>query len=152
MKIRSEIGADLCHFRSVKDYRSWLGLFPAAKTSGGKVLSARSRRSANRVRRALMRAAMSLAHSESAVMVFYRSPCTHMDKPRANTATGLGLEVNPQGVSARPRRSSDPLLASPWQPGEIPSAIVSVRPFARPVQKLLAAASRDESHVFDATL
>lgn len=41
-----------------------LGLCPGTKISGGKVLSARTKRFANRVRQALKMAAMSLLHSE----------------------------------------------------------------------------------------
>lgn len=91
MKILSEIGTDLSHFASVKHFCSWLGLCPATKISGGKVLSARTKRSANRVRQALKMAAMSLAHSDSALGAFYRRLCSRMDKPRANTATAHKL-------------------------------------------------------------
>lgn len=91
MKILSEIGTDLSHFANVKHFCSWLGLCPAARISGGKVLSARTKRSANRVRQALKMAAMSLSHSDSALGAFYRRLCTRMDKPRANTATAHKL-------------------------------------------------------------
>ncbi len=91
MKILSELGTDLSHFANVKHFCSWLGLCPATKISGGKVISARTKRSANRVRQALKLAAMSLAHSDSALGAFYRRLCTRMDKPRANTATAHKL-------------------------------------------------------------
>lgn len=91
MKILSEIGPDLSHFATVKQFCSWLGLCPGTKISGGKVLSAKTRRSANRVRQALKMAAMSLAHSDSALGAFYRRLCRRMDKPRANTATAHKL-------------------------------------------------------------
>ena len=52
-----------------------------------KVLSARTKRLATRVRQALKMAAMSLSHSASALGAFYRRLCNRMDKPRANTAT-----------------------------------------------------------------
>ncbi len=87
MKILSEIGTDLSRFANVKHFCSWLGLCPATKISGGKVLSARTKRSANRVRQALKMAAMSLSHSDSVLGAFYRRLCSRMDKPRANTAT-----------------------------------------------------------------
>lgn len=61
MKILSEIGSDLSRFANVKHCCSWLGLCPATKISGGKVISARTKRSANRVRQALKMAAMSLS-------------------------------------------------------------------------------------------
>ena len=91
MKILSEIGTDLSHFANVKHFCSWLGLCPGTKISGGKVLSARTRRSANRVRQALKMAAMSLSRSDSALGAFYRRLCRRMDKPRANTATAHKL-------------------------------------------------------------
>jgi len=91
MKILSEIGPDLSRFANVKHFCSWLGLCPGTKISGGKVLSSKTKRSANRVRNALKMAAMSLSHSGSALGAFYRRLCSRMDKPRANTATAHKL-------------------------------------------------------------
>jgi transposase len=91
MKILCEIGPDLRRFAHVKHFCSWLSLCPGTKISGGKVLSAGTRRSANRVRQALKMAAMSLSHSQSALGAFYRRLCARMDKPRANTATAHKL-------------------------------------------------------------
>jgi len=91
MKILSEVGPDLSRFANVKHFCSWLGLCPATKISGGKVLTAKTKRSANRVRQALKLAAMSLSHSGSALGAFYRRMCTRMDKPHANTATAHKL-------------------------------------------------------------
>ena len=91
MKILSEIGVDLSRFATIKHFCSWLGLCPSSKISGGKVLSARTKRSANRARQAFRMAAMSLSHSDSALGAFYRRLCRRMDKPRANTATAHKL-------------------------------------------------------------
>ena len=91
MKILSEIGPDLSRFANVKHFCSWLGLCPSTKISGGKVLSASTKRSANRVRQALKMAAMSLSHSNSALGAFYRRLRSRMDKPRANTAAAHKL-------------------------------------------------------------
>ena len=91
MKILTEIGPDLSRFESVKHFCSWLGLCPATKISGGKVLSSGTKRSANRARQALKMAAMSLSHSDSALGAFYRRMSGRMDKPRANTATAHKL-------------------------------------------------------------
>ena len=91
MKILSEIGPDLSRFANVKHFCSWLGLCPATKISGGKVMSASTKRSANRVRQALKMAAMSLSRSQSALGALYRRLCTRMDKPRANTAVAHKL-------------------------------------------------------------
>jgi transposase len=91
LKILSEIGPDLSRFANVKHFCSWLGLCPGTKISGGKVLSARTRRSTNRVRQALKLAAMSLSRNSSALGAFYRRMCARMDKPRANTAVAHKL-------------------------------------------------------------
>jgi transposase len=91
MKILSELGPDLSRFANVKHFCSWLGLCPGTKISGGKVLSAKTKRSANRVRQVLKMAAMSLSHSDSALGAFYRRLAGRMDKPRANTATAHKL-------------------------------------------------------------
>ena len=91
LKILSEIGPNMSRFASVKQFCSWLGLCPGTKISGGKVLSAKTKRSTNRVRQALKMAAMSLSHSDSALGAFYRRLCSRMDKPRANTATAHKL-------------------------------------------------------------
>ena len=91
MKVLSEIGPDLSRFETVKHFCSWLGLCPGTKISGGKILSAKTKRSVNRVRQALKMAAMSLSHSDSALGAFYRRLCSRMDKPRANTAVAHKL-------------------------------------------------------------
>jgi transposase len=53
LTVLSEIGPDLSRFASVKHFCSWLGLCTGTRISGGKVLSARTRHSANRARQAL---------------------------------------------------------------------------------------------------
>ena len=56
------------------------------------MLSAKTKRSANRVRQALKMAARSLSHSDSALGAFYRRRlCSRKDKPRANTAVAHKL-------------------------------------------------------------
>lgn len=91
LTVLSEIGPDFSRFANVKHFCSWLGLCPGTKVSGGKVLSARTRRSTNRVRQALKLAAMSLSRNSSALGAFYRRMCARMDKPRANTAVAHKL-------------------------------------------------------------
>jgi hypothetical protein len=104
MTILSEIGPDLSRFANVKHFCSWLGVCPGAKVSGGKVLSARTRRSTNRVRQALK-----LSRDEPvaqrlgarrflppAVLTHGQAPCQHRCRPQAR----------PHGVlHAHPRRS-----------------------------------------------
>jgi transposase len=91
MKLLSEIGTDLSRFANVKHFCSWLGLCPGTKVSGGKVLSAGTKRSANRARQALKMAAMRQSRRDSARGAVYRRLCLRMDKPRANTAVAHKL-------------------------------------------------------------
>jgi hypothetical protein len=81
----------LGRFANVKHFCSRLGLCPSTRVSGGKVLSACTRRSTNRVRQALKLAAMSLSRNDSALGAFYRRLCSRMDKPRVNTAVAHKL-------------------------------------------------------------
>ena len=90
-KLLTEIGPDVSRFATVKHFCSWIGLCPGTKISGGKKLSSATKLSANRARQALKVAAMTLAHSDSALGAFYRRLCARMDKPRANTATAHKL-------------------------------------------------------------
>ena len=92
MKILSELGPQGARrFATVKRFCSWLGLCPGTKISGGKVLSARTKFSANRIRQALKTVVMSLRHSDSALGAFYRRLCQRMDAARANTAVAHKL-------------------------------------------------------------
>jgi hypothetical protein len=91
LTLLSELGPDLSRFATVKHFCSWLGLCPATKISGGKLLRSCTKRSVNRARQALKMAAMTLAHSDSALGAFYRRLCQRMDKPRANTAVAHKL-------------------------------------------------------------
>ena len=91
MTLLTEIGPDLSRFTTVKQFCSWLALCPGTKISGGKILSAATKRSLNRARQALKLAAQALSHSDSALGAFYRRLCARMDKPRANTAVAHKL-------------------------------------------------------------
>jgi len=85
-KVLAEVGADLSRFKNSKHFASWLGLCPGTKISGGKVLSARTSRNANRAAQALKMAAVSLRSSQSALGAYYRRLCARMDKGKAITA------------------------------------------------------------------
>lgn len=92
MKILSELGPlGVRRFATVKRFCCWLGLCPGTKISGGKVLAARTKFSANRIRQALKTVVMSLRHSDSALGAFYRRLCLRMDTARANTAAAHKL-------------------------------------------------------------
>jgi hypothetical protein len=68
----SELGGDLSAFPSVKHFASWLGVCPDNRISGGKILSARTKPTNNRVARALRMAAQALHHAENELGEHYR--------------------------------------------------------------------------------
>jgi transposase len=67
-----EIGPRLSAFPTTRHFSSWMGLCPDNRTSGGVVLSTRTRKVKNRVATALRIAAQTLSHSDSALGEFYR--------------------------------------------------------------------------------
>ena len=85
-KVLAEVGADFPRFKSAKHFASWLGLCPGTKVSGGKVISAATKPTANRAAQALRLAAAALRTSQSALGAYYRRLCARMDKARAVTA------------------------------------------------------------------
>jgi len=87
----SEIGADLSRFPSDKHFASWLGLCPGTKITGGKLMSGKTRRVANRAAQALRLAAAALRSSQSALGAYFRRLCSRMDKPKAVTAAAHKL-------------------------------------------------------------
>lgn len=87
----SEVGADLSRFPSDKHFASWLGLCPGTKITGGKVMSGKTRRCANRAAQALRLAAAALRSSQSALGAYFRRMCSRMDKPKAVTAAAHKL-------------------------------------------------------------
>lgn len=91
LKVIAEVGPDLSRFKSAKHFASWLGLCPGTKISGGKVLSAASKRTANRLAQALRMAAIALRNSPSALGAYYRRLCGRLDKAKAIRATAHKL-------------------------------------------------------------
>jgi len=91
MTVLSEIGVDMTKFPTVKHFTSWLGLSPGTKISGGKKLSGKTQRCANKAAQALRMAAVALKNSQSALGAYYRRMCGKMDKPKAITAAAHKL-------------------------------------------------------------
>ena len=91
LAVVSEVGADLSKFPSDKHFASWLGLCPGTKITGGKVMSGKTKRCANRAAQALRLAAAALRSSQSALGAYYRRLCVRMDKPKAVTAAAHKL-------------------------------------------------------------
>ena len=91
LKVVSEIGTDMTRWQSAKHFASWLGLSPNNRITGGKVISSRTKASANRAAKALRLAANSLHRSGSALGAFLRRKKSHLGAPKAITATAHKL-------------------------------------------------------------
>ena len=83
LKVVSEIGADMTKWPSAKHFASWLGLSPNNRITGGKVISSKTKPSANRAAAALRLAANALHRSDSALGAFLRRKKAHLGaRPR----------------------------------------------------------------------
>jgi len=91
LAVVSEVGVDMSRFKSDKHFASWLGLCPGTRITGGKVISGKTKRCANRAAQALRLAAAALRTSQSALGAYYRRLCARMDKPKAVTAAAHKL-------------------------------------------------------------
>lgn len=91
LAVVSEVGTDLARFPTVGHFTSWLGLCPGTRITGGKVVSGRTKRCANRAAEALRMAAAALRTSKSALGAYYRRLCSRMDRAKAITAAAHKL-------------------------------------------------------------
>ena len=91
LKVISEIGADMTKWPSAKHFASWLGLSPNNRITGGRVISSKTKPSANRAAAALRLAANALHRSDSALGAFLRRKKAHLGAPKAITATAHKL-------------------------------------------------------------
>ena len=91
MVVLSEVGPDLSRFPTMRQFTSWLGLCPGTRITGGKVLTSKTKRCANRAAQALRMATAALRTSQSALGAYCRRLCARMDKPKAVTAAAHKL-------------------------------------------------------------
>lgn len=91
LAVLSETGADMSRFPSARHFASWLGLCPGTKITGGKIMSGKTKRVANRAAQALRLAAAALRSSQSALGAYFRRMSARMDKPKAVTAAAHKL-------------------------------------------------------------
>ena len=91
LAVISETGTDMSRFPDDAHFASWLGLCPGTKITGGKVMSSKTKRCANRAAHALKLAAAALRTSQSALGAYFRRMCARMDKPKAITAAAHKL-------------------------------------------------------------
>ncbi len=91
--IISELGGKegIASFRTEKEWTSWLTLCPGNNVSGGKSLGGQSRKSKNRIKRALMMASMSLCNSKCSLGAYYRRMAGRIGKAKALKAVAHKL-------------------------------------------------------------
>ncbi len=75
---------------TAKHFASWLGLSPDNRITGGRVISSKTKASANRAA-ALRLAANALHPSDNALGTFLRRKKAHLEAPKAITATAHKL-------------------------------------------------------------
>lgn len=91
LTVIAETGTDMSRFPTAGHFASWLGLCPGTRITGGKVMSSKTQRVANRATQALKLAAAALRSSQSALGAYFRRMCARMDKPKAITAAAHKL-------------------------------------------------------------
>jgi len=93
LRLVAECGTDLSRWPTAKHFTSWLALSPGCKISGGKVLSARTRKTSNRVTSQLRLAAITVGRTNTALGAFYRRLAARIGKAKAVTATVRKIAV-----------------------------------------------------------
>jgi transposase len=85
-RILSEIGLDMSRWPSEKHFCAWLNVAPNHRISGGKILSSKPRKNANRAAAALRLAAQSAMQSKTAIGAFIRRIKSRLGAPTAVNA------------------------------------------------------------------
>jgi len=91
LKVLAETGTDMSAWPSEKHFASWLGLSPGNKVTGGKVLSSKTKPTANRAAASFRMSAYSLFNSKSALGAYFRRQRGRLGAPKAITATAHKL-------------------------------------------------------------
>lgn len=86
LQLISEIGIDISLWPTEKHFASWLCLCPGNKKTGGRLITGKSRVSANRAAAVLRMAAQSLSRADCALGAFYRRMKSKLGAPKAITA------------------------------------------------------------------
>ena len=93
LRLIGECGTDLSKWRTAKHFTSWLTLAPGCKISGGKVLSAHTRKTSSRITVLLRLAAVTVGRSNTALGAFYRRLAGRIGNAKAVTATARKIAV-----------------------------------------------------------
>lgn len=91
LKVLAETGTDMGAWPSEKHFASWLGLSPGNKITGGKILSSKTKPSANRAAASFRMSAYGLFNSKSALGAYFRRQRSRLGAPKAITATAHKL-------------------------------------------------------------
>ena len=89
--ILSEVGLDATRFSTLKHFTSWLCLCPDNRITGGKIKSAKTRKTKNRAADAFRLAARAAGNSAGPLGAFYRRLKARLGTPKAITATAHKL-------------------------------------------------------------
>lgn len=93
LRLVAECGTDLSRWRTAHHFTSWLTLAPGCRISGGKVLSAHTRKTKNRVTALLRLAAVTIGKTSTALGAFYRRLSARIGKAKAVTATARKIAI-----------------------------------------------------------
>ena len=93
LRLVAECGDDMRKWPTAKHFTSWLCLAPGNKISGGRLLSSKTRRSANRAAALLRIAAVNVGKTQTALGAFYRRLAARTGKAKAVTATARKLAI-----------------------------------------------------------
>jgi transposase len=93
LKLIGECGTDMTKWPTAQHFTSWLTLAPGNKISGGKILSAKTRRSSNRAAKIFRLSAVNVGKTHTALGAFYRRLAARIGKAKAVTATARKLAV-----------------------------------------------------------
>lgn len=93
LRLIGECGDDMRKWPSAKHFTSWLTLTPGNKISGGRLLSTKTRRSANRATGILRMVAVNIGKTQTALGAFYRRLAARIGKAKAVTATARKLAI-----------------------------------------------------------
>ena len=93
LRLIAECGTDLSKWPTAKHFTSWLSLASGCNISGGKVLSAHTRKTTNRVSAHLRLAAVTVGRTNTALGAFYRRLAARVGKAKAVTATACKIAV-----------------------------------------------------------
>lgn len=87
LTLAGEVGFDMSPWASVKHFASWLALCPGTKKSGGRMLSTKTKRNANRAAQAFRMAASTQSRAKTSLGAFYRRIRARSGAREAVTAT-----------------------------------------------------------------